>query len=194
MKFQNRNKTIFSKKIPNLSEFIIKPLELNIHAKFIHEWVNRDYARFWQMQGTSLEQVIAAYQKLQHLNDYQIYFGYFNEEPIFLLECYHPRNTVLAEKYQVEESDYGMHILIAPPERKIKSFTSYVFITVMEFIFCDKNIQRVVVEPDIRNEKIHTLNKKMGFVYEKKIILPEKEAYLAFCTREQFQKSLKMHK
>jgi hypothetical protein len=55
----------------------------------------------------------------------------------------------------------------------------------MEFLFSDHRIQRVV-EPDVRNEKVHKLNEKQD-LHVQKIQLLEKEAILEFCTREQFK-------
>ena len=47
--------------------------------------------------------------------------------------------------------------------------------------------QRVVVEPDVRNTKIHVLNERMGFQPHGRIELPDKTALLSFCTRQQFK-------
>ncbi len=60
--------------------------------------------------------------------------------------------------------------------------------------FTDEKVQRIVVEPDVRNEKVHKLNHKAGFIRHKKIQLLEKEAYLEFCTRKQFENALQNQK
>lgn len=57
---------------------------------------------------------------------------------------------------------------------------------VLEFIFTDPAAQRVVVEPDSRNEKIHAINKRAGFVHQKEIKLSNKTAYLGICTRSDY--------
>lgn len=54
-------------------------------------------------------------------------------------------------------------------------------------MFSDARVSRIVVEPDVRNEKIHILNKRAGFEYQQIIDLPNKTAYLGFCTREQYE-------
>ena len=64
------------------------------------------------------------------------------------------------------------------------------FCATLEFFFSDSNVERVVVEPDVRNDKIHVLNKKAGFVYHKEIQLADKKAGLAFCDHLSFKNAL----
>ena len=193
MKTVSENKLCFSRYVEGLGRFDLYPLDLELHVPVIHDWVNREYAEYWQMQGTTLEQVYEAYEYLLEQNSYKMYMGYFQGQPSFLLECYHPKH-VLSKFYDVEASDCGMHILVAPAEERIKSFTWNVFQTIMEFLFTDEKVQRIVVEPDVRNEKVHKLNNKAGFIRHKKIQLLEKEAYLEFCTRKQFENALQNQK
>ena len=54
------------------------------------------------------------------------------------------------------------------------------------FLFERLGAQRVVVEPDARNARIHALNRAMGFAYTKDVAFREKTASLAFCTRADF--------
>jgi RimJ/RimL family protein N-acetyltransferase len=79
-----------------------------------------------------------------------------------------------------------MHFFVGPPAVPVRGFTRAVFRTLMRFIFERLEARRVVVEPDARNDKVHVLNREMGFVYEGYVRLPEKLAALAFCTRESF--------
>ena len=104
------------------------------------------------------------------------------------MERYKASEDVIAKHYDALENDYGMHILVAPAEKKIPQFTWHVFSTVMTYFFSLPFVNRVVVEPDMNNEKIHVLNKKAGFEYQKNITLSHKVASLAFCTKEAFEK------
>jgi RimJ/RimL family protein N-acetyltransferase len=56
----------------------------------------------------------------------------------------------------------------------------------MAHLFEDPVVRRVVVEPDVRNTAVHALNEAVGFLPEREIGKPEKEALLSFCTRERF--------
>ena len=85
--------------------------------------------------------------------------------------------------------DLGMHVLVAPPETPRPGFTRPVFRTVMALCFQDDSVRRVVVEPDVRNDRIARLNAAAGFVVARHIMLPTKTAALSFCTREAFAAS-----
>jgi siderophore synthetase component len=86
-----------------------------------------------------------------------------------------------------------MHILIAPSEHPITHFTWAAFTVLMDFMFSNPAVRRIVVEPDITNEKIHALNERAGFQYQKVIQLSNKTAHLAFCTKESYQAALRNH-
>ena len=50
-------------------------------------------------------------------------------------------------------------------------------------------VRRVVVEPDVRNDRIAALNAAAGFVVARTVDLPDKTAALGFCSREAFTAS-----
>ncbi|MBN1085541.1 GNAT family N-acetyltransferase [Erwinia aphidicola] len=64
------------------------------------------------------------------------------------------------------------------------------FTVVMDFMFSRPEVQRVVVEPDVNNARIHPLNKRAGFQYQHQIDMGHKTAWLAFCQREDYQQAL----
>lgn len=179
---------VFQKLVADLGRFELHPLDLETDLKHIHQWVNQDYAMYWGMNGFSFDEVKTAYQNI--LKHSKVYIGFFNSEIAFLLECYNPSDDLISSHYEVEEGDKGMHILVAPPKQRIPNFTWNIFTVIMDFIFSHKEVQRIVVEPDLRNEKIHLLNTKAGFEYQKIIELPHKTAHLAFCTRNQYDNAL----
>lgn len=79
-----------------------------------------------------------------------------------------------------------MHLLIAPANLPQSGFSLAVMHTLMQFIFSESYIRRVVVEPDIENKKIHRLNNRVGFIHIKPIEMTDKNAYLAICPRDAF--------
>ncbi len=166
--------------------FSLRALQLEQDAPVIHDWVNREYARYWQMQHTSLEDVKTAYAAITQAKDTKVMMGFYDGRPAFLLECYWVKNDPLAGYYDAMPGDFGFHILVAPAEQPIHHFTWSVFTVIIDHMLSDPAVKRLVVEPDVRNEKIHVLNKRAGFEYHRVISLPQKEAHLAFCTREQY--------
>jgi siderophore synthetase component len=184
----NNESFIFKKYVPTIGSFDLRPLQIPHDIALIQDWVNRDYAGFWGLLGYSVEQVEAEYRKISRQS--MVYLGFCNDQPAFLLECYDPEHHALSEHYAWQTGDQGMHILVAPAEHPIANFTGSVFTVIMDFMFSDPAVQQIVVEPDINNEKIHTLNKRAGFEYQKIIALANKTAHLAFCTREQHLSAL----
>lgn len=179
---------VFTKNISEIGTFELRPINLEKDIEAIHKWVNKEYAIYWGMMGFSFDEVKIAYEKI--VKNTQVYIGTFNGIISFLLECYNPKEDVINNYYNVEKGDRGMHILVAPLENPIKNFTWSIFTVILDFIFNDSEVKRIVVEPDARNYKIHQLNKKAGFVFQKIVELPHKKAHLEFCTREDYYKAL----
>lgn len=182
------NDVVFVKTIPGLGVFELRPIDMEIDIPVIHNWVNREYAVYWEMNGFSEEEVKNAYYNIQEKA--QVYIGKFNSNIAFLLECYNPQDDIVGKYYETQKGDKGMHILVAPSEKPIPNFTWNIFTVILDFIFSDASNKRIVVEPDARNHKIHLLNKKAGFVFQRILDLPHKQAHLEFCTREDYYKAL----
>ena len=93
--------------------------------------------------------------------------------------------------YDVQPGDVGMHVLVAPADKRIPGFTWAVFVQIMDFLFSDERVERVVVEPDVSNDAIHPINRRAGFVYHRQIELPGKTAWFATCTRVDYDAALR---
>ncbi|TPN86863.1 GNAT family N-acetyltransferase [Aquimarina algicola] len=183
------SKYVFSKSIQGFGTIHLRYLNVEQDAGFLHEWVTKPYASYWGMLDSTIHEVREEYAKLVAQKYYDVFIGEHEGKPIFLMEKYKATADRIAKYYKAKDTDYGMHILVAPPTQKIKNFTWNVFSTVLDFFFDQPNIDRIVVEPDVRNEKIHKLNKKAGFQYQKEIELPEKRAALAFCEKQVYQQA-----
>jgi len=159
-------------------------------AAQLHSWFIMDYACFWSMSDYSVDQVAAFYEKLNASGHAYAWMGTYKNNPNFLIECYDPVFDEVGQHYKVQSGDLGMHLFIGPATTRISGFSRCVFSFVMQFIFDFLGADRIVVEPDERNEKIHALNTSMGFTYIKKAKFLEKTARIALCTRAQFEKSI----
>lgn len=176
--------------LPSLGRFSIRPLLLPEDLSMIHRWLSNDHARFWGMQDMSQNQLDHFYRSLRSSGEGDAFIGLHNGQPAFLMETYQPEHSPLAEHYPVQPGDLGMHILIAPAEHPVRGFTRGVFTVIMGFLFEALNARRIVVEPDISNDRIHALNRFAGFRYDRVISLPDKQAHLAFCSYRQFQQAM----
>ncbi|MFI1397642.1 GNAT family N-acetyltransferase [Streptomyces sp. NPDC020681] len=172
--------------------FTVRPLDPFADAELLHGWVTHPKAAFWMMQDAKLQDVEREYMAISAHEHHDAFIGLKDGEPVFLMERYDPRYVELQGLYDPEPGDVGMHFLVAPTDTPVRGFTREVITAVMEALFADESTARVVVEPDIRNDAVHALNEYVGFEVVDKIEKPEKDAYLSFCTREQFLKSPSM--
>lgn len=180
----------FSRRVASVGTLALRALDPAGDAEVIQRWVDTERARYWGMQGMSVARVAEAYRAIVQAAHSMAYIGLQEGRPAFLTELYHPGSEPVGKCYPVRDTDRGMHILVAPPEQRISGFTWHVFRLVMDFIFSEPGVERVVVEPDVNNADIHALNRRAGFEYHRRITLPDKTAYLATCTREQYRAAI----
>ncbi|MEI2277460.1 acetyltransferase [Paenarthrobacter ilicis] len=167
-------------------------------ARVLHSWVSQEYARFWGMVSATEHDVVEEYTRIADSAHHQAFLGLDDGVPAFLMERYRPESSPLADVYEVQSGDVGMHLLVSPPSGGPQpGFTTAVMQSVMAELFDDPATRRIVVEPDARNHKIHVLNQKVGFRPQRVVTLPgvdpaedHKEALLSFCTREDFLATL----
>ncbi|MFF3334685.1 GNAT family N-acetyltransferase [Streptomyces sp. NPDC002888] len=170
--------------------FTFRPLDPLKDAELLHGWVTHPKAAFWMMQDAKLEDVERTYMEIAADEHHHAYLGLRDDEPAFLMEKYDPAHRELAGLYDPRPGDVGMHFLVSPTDRPEHGFTRAVITAVMAYLFEDPAVERVVVEPDVRNKAVHALNEAVGFTAEAEIRKPEKKALLSFCTRAQFEKAV----
>jgi hypothetical protein len=168
--------------------FTFRCLDAKADAPLLHSWVTRPYASFWGMLSAGVEDVVAEYAKIQASGHHHALLGLDGGVPAFLMEEYLPESSPLAGLYAVQPGDVGMHLLVAPPsEGPEPGYTTAVMDAVLGHLFARPEVQRVVVEPDARNTKIHALNERLGFRPAGIVTLPDKDALLSFCSRSDYQ-------
>ncbi|MFF0788024.1 GNAT family N-acetyltransferase [Streptomyces spiralis] len=166
--------------------YTFRPVDPLQDAELLHSWVTHPKAAFWMMQDAKPQDVERAYREIAADDRHHALLGLEDGEPAFLMERYDPAHRELAGLYEPRPGDVGMHFLTPWTDRPVHGFTRAVLTAVMTHLFQDPAAERVVVEPDVRNTAVHTLNAAVGFVPEREIRKPEKKALLSFCTRAQF--------
>lgn len=168
----------------------IRLLDTEKDIETVHSWFLMEYATFWNMQNMTLEEARQVYDEIKTGNRMEAYLGLYKSRPAFLMECYWPKYDEIGEHYLVKSGDIGMHFMVGPAESPVPGFTRDVLRHIMAFLFYRKSAERVVVEPDVRNNKVHRLNKFVGFRYDGTIQLKKKHASLGFCSKENFLQTL----
>ncbi len=189
MSIENNN--IFTEEYTGFGSISIRPFEVKKDSPFLHDWVTKEYAVFWEMQNATLQDVEEEYAKLTVPKDYNVFVGIFDDKPAFVLERYNPQSDIINQFYKAKESDAGIHIIVAPPnEPKTPNFTWFMFRAIMDFVFTDTTKDRILVEPDIRNKKMFALCQRIGFTLSEVVELPHKTAQLAFLTKTNYQQKI----
>lgn len=176
----------------NIGLLSVRPFNLENDIETLFAWTSQPYARYWGYVDSTIDELKADYKKLCNNGHTRVFLGTLDGQAMFLLELYDPSKEKVGGFYENQSGDLGMHILIAPSDKPIHNFTYTIFTFIMEFMFEDPAVKRIVVEPDANNEKIHSLNRRAGFQHIKEIDLGYKKALLAFCTRDDFTRAMKL--
>ncbi|MBO2632495.1 GNAT family N-acetyltransferase [Shewanella algae] len=157
------------------------------HFDTLSDWLGRDYAAFWGMQSlTPTERRV----ELAPTADKFGLMAYRDAEPVLYTELYDPRFDEVGQHFDCQHGDCGMHLLLAPPTKPQRGFSRQAITAVVSLILQHLGFARLVVEPDINNQKIHPLNRAVGICYSHAVQLENKQAMLGFCTLPGFSAAL----
>jgi penicillin amidase len=119
-----------------------------------------------------------------------------DDEPVALLQTYEPAADRVGDCYAVAPGDIGIHLLLAPagPDGERPNWSAAVMGVLASYVLLGLDRRRIVVDPDVRNEKAIARFLRQGFVAGPEVVLPEidipdvflpeKRAQLAFLPRE----------
>ncbi|WP_046468331.1 GNAT family N-acetyltransferase [Allosalinactinospora lopnorensis] len=185
------SETVFTRTDPRLGTFALRPVDPNTDTELLHRWLTHPKSVFWQMSQATPADVEQEFRTIAADPHRDAFIGLHEARPAFLVERYDPAHSELNGKYRAEPGDIGMHFLVAPTDTPVHGFTHAVISTVMELLFAAASTDRVVVEPDVRNQAVHALNAAVGFQVVDTVSLPDKDAYLSTCTREQYRAAVR---
>ncbi|WP_327696344.1 GNAT family N-acetyltransferase [Streptomyces sp. NBC_00459] len=165
-------------------------------AGVVHGWVSEPRSAFWGMNGLSEEQVAEIYGHLDTLDTHHAYLLVQDGTAVGLLQTYEPEADRVSECYAVEPGDIGVHLLLAPAgaEGGRPGWSAALMAVLAQYVLVVLGRRRVVVDPDVGNEKAVARFLRQGFVAGPVVVLPEidlpdvylpeKRAQLAFLSRE----------
>lgn len=170
---------------PATGPLVFRPLDAARDAALLHGWVNQPHARFWNQQGKSLGEIESIYRELlERGQDLRLACREDTGEPLLLLWLYDPRHDVLGRHYAVQPGDRGFHVFLAPVDRAVPGLAYQLLSAAVEMMFTEPWVQRIVGEPDLRNDKVITRLLQVGFQREGVVHLPNKNALLLSFTRQ----------
>ncbi|WP_341976331.1 GNAT family N-acetyltransferase [Microbacterium sp. LWO13-1.2] len=180
--------TVYTTDSPVLGSITFTVLDPVADLDVIHEWVTRPDSRFWGLAELSREDLRDLYLFVDGLPSHHAFLVRRDGVPIVLLQTYEPEHDPLGEVYDVQPGDAGIHFLLGGRGERVPGYTARVGGVIAEFLFARPEVDRIVVEPDIRNERAIDRIRRSGFTFGPEVELPDKTGQLAFLTREQWER------
>ena len=163
-------------------------------ASLLQSWLAGPHAAFWGMGDLDASAVEEYLGVIARHPDQDAWLGLVDGIPSFYAETYDPARVLLTGIHDAQPRDLGMHVLISPPAGEPRhGLTDAVFAAVMAWCFGELGARRVVVEPDVSNDRIRRKNVRAGFTELREVTVDDgghvKTAMLSVCTRAGFAAS-----
>ncbi|MBA4496120.1 GNAT family N-acetyltransferase [Paenactinomyces guangxiensis] len=178
---------LFYSYVPDLQQTIsVRYLSYEKDLLLLHEWMQSPHiAPFWQL-NIPLEEFKSYLTRSLNMQHRTHYLVFLDDMPVSYMMSYVVKEELIRDYYEYEEDDIGGHFVIGP-----RSFLSPVYIipivrSMITYLFKNRGVNKVVVEPDVRNRIVVPALKQCGFKDCGRIQLPHKKAYLMVCDRNDF--------
>ncbi|MFC4436305.1 MULTISPECIES: GNAT family N-acetyltransferase [Natrialbaceae] len=158
----------------------------------LHAWLGSEHVKpYWQLDlplpafRDRLEAKLAD----DHLTPY---VGCLDHVPMSYWECYWAAEDDVANHYDAEPTDQGVHLLIGPEEYLGRGYALPLLRAVVAMQFRHLETDRVIAEPDARNERAIGVFEDCGFEPrgEFRFDEAEKDALLLVCERDRFESEI----
>ncbi|WP_367322100.1 GNAT family N-acetyltransferase [Streptomyces sp. HUAS ZL42] len=191
----DRHSPVHEQVLDGFGTVSIRPLDARSDAEVVHGWVSEERAVFWGMNGLTRDQVAEIYAHMDTLDTHHAFLVLKDGEPVALLQTYEPEADRVGECYEIEVGDIGVHLLLAPagPRGARPGWTAALLDALASYVLLGLDRRRIVVDPDVRNEKAVARFLRQGFeagevitlpeIDLPDVYLPEKKAQLAFLRR-----------
>jgi RimJ/RimL family protein N-acetyltransferase len=169
---------------PGGGRLTLQVLDPDADLDVLHDWVTRPWAGFWGLAELSRTELRDLYAYVGSLSTHHAFLVRWDETPVALLQTYEPEHDPVGEAYPVRPGDVGAHFLLGARGPRGTDLWGAVGPLLVAFCFADARVDRVVVEPDAANARAHARMRALGFEVADRVRVGEKDAVLAFLTRE----------
>ncbi|ELY93555.1 siderophore biosynthesis protein [Natrialba chahannaoensis JCM 10990] len=155
----------------------------------LHRWLGSDHVKpYWQLDLPlpAFRRTIREKQASDHLTPY---IGCLDFVPMSYWECYWAAEDDIANHYDAGPSDQGVHLLIGPEEYLGQGYAFSLLRAVVAMQFRHPGTERVIAEPDARNDRAISVFEQCGFEPRGEFYFEEveKDALLLVCERDRFE-------
>lgn len=175
--------------LPVTPPFALRPVDPLADAPLLHGWFTQPRAAFWGMGTRTVEEVGEIYGWIAEQDHLTASLLLLEDRPLGLLQTYDPYVDEIGEHYDRRPGDLGVHLFLADDSARAGR-TPELMAYLVAHVLADPAVQRIVLEPDVANEKSIALlvrhGAELGPVTEIPAPLPDlppKTAQLAFITR-----------
>ncbi|RZK28976.1 MAG: N-acetyltransferase [Hymenobacter sp.] len=166
--------------------FSIRQLDLMQDLPVIYQWVNQEYALpFWGMNG-SYAMLFETYQSIRLTSFSESLTGWLGHQIICQIDIYDPAYDSIHSCYEHALGDLGFHLLMAPGQRPVQNSTAKIVWFFLQLVFQSRLVDRIIGEPDARNDKAQQMLRQLHFEFYETLALPHKEASFYTLTRERY--------
>ncbi len=173
---------------PHLGRIEFVVLDPVTDLDLLHEWVTRPSSRFWGLAELTPAELRDLYLFVDGLPSHHAFLVRRDGLPIVLLQTYEPEHDPVGEVYETRPGDAGIHLFIGDRGAPVPGFSTHVADLVAEFVFAHPAVDRLVIEPDVGNERAVARAVRSGFALGPRVQLPTKTGQLAFLTRERWER------
>lgn len=166
-----------------------RPVTMERDLGRLHQWLKSDHVKpYWQLDLSLFEFRRKLREKLTD-NHLTPSIGCLDHVPMSYWECYLTTEDDLANHYDADPNDRGIHLLVGPEEYLGEGYALPLLRAVVAMQFRRPDTERVVAEPDVRNQKVIHVFEQCGFQprTEFRFEEAEKDALLLVCERERFE-------
>lgn len=168
-------------------ELMIKPLWPERDVKIIHQWAKDPYAsQFCWIKG-SLQELRRHYEMFMTSGHGYSFMCFMVHRPMAHFDLYHIDDSEIKDLYDAQPDDHWIRIWMAPGRDELPRLSVNVMITCLSYLFT-LSIDRVIMDPDVKDEKANKWFKLAGFQFIKKVSMPYRQANLYCYDRNDFLK------
>lgn len=166
------------------SEIGFREVSLKRDLGRLHAWLNSDHVLPYWKQNDPLPAVRDTIRERANGENQTLYIGSHDHVPMSYWESYWAAHDRLAEHYDADPSDQGIHLLIGPSEYLGHGYAAPLIRAMVDFQFQHPETDRIVTEPDARNDRAIRAFAAAGFERRGEIEFPDKTAQFMVRERE----------
>lgn len=164
-----------------------RPVEPARDFERLYAWFHNDHLTpYWQLDVDRSEAERLVREKVAD-RTMTPYIGSLDHVPMSYWEVYEAAEDEIASVYDPAPTDRGIHLFVGPPEYLGHGHATTLLTSLVRFLFEHTDAERLVSEPDVRNDPAIGLFEGCGFQSRGTVELDDKDARLLCCTPASFE-------